>query len=651
LSSTRDISRARRSNLLTRLFLIVGALAGASTASARDINPRTCVECHDALNRKAFEASVHGGLSCTDCHVSGPFAEHEAAPPPVQCGKCHEDEAKDYEKSIHGLARRKGIKDAPTCVDCHGGAHSIGTSDSPKAEHARQNIPGMCARCHADLKIVKKYSIPIGNPYELYKNGVHGKALAAGNLKAAVCSDCHGSHTIQPGHEMASKTAKGHMPATCGRCHPQIMEDYNASVHGQAVAQGITDAPACSDCHGEHGIVQADSPESPVSATQVASKTCGHCHQDLMLAQRYGFAAARLSTFMESYHGLAVRRGSLTVANCSSCHGVHKILASTHPNSSINPANLPKTCGSCHPGATAAFTRTPVHLDTSPTSAPVLFYARQIYLWMIFATIGLMLAHNLFIYVSAVADKIRKTRAGKQYDRFSTIQLAMHGLLFLSFTALVVTGFGLKFPESGWTNVLRWLHINEEVRRIIHRVAACVMLGAGFAHVFHSIFTKKGRHEIRELLPRLSDVREIREYLTYYLKLLFGRHAPHPHLGRYTYIHKAEYWALIWGTVVMSVTGLGLWFPEIVSRWLPSWGIPLFELVHYYEAWLATLAILVWHFFFVVFHPAEYPMSTIWITGKVSDEEMKREHPRELEEMEREHPRELETLEKPPEPK
>jgi cytochrome b subunit of formate dehydrogenase len=107
-------------------------------------------------------------------------------------------------------------------------------------------------------------------------------------------------------------------------------------------------------------------------------------------------------------------------------------------------------------------------------------------------------------------------------------------------------------------------------------------------------------------------------------------------MGRYTYIHKLEYWALIWGTVVMTLTGFALWFPEVVSRLMPAWGIPLMELIHYYEAWLATLAILVWHFFFTIFHPHEYPMSTIWLTGKVTREEMEHEHTRELESWERE---------------
>jgi cytochrome b subunit of formate dehydrogenase len=162
------------------------------------------------------------------------------------------------------------------------------------------------------------------------------------------------------------------------------------------------------------------------------------------------------------------------------------------------------------------------------------------------------------------------------------------------------------------------------------------MLLAGFLHIFHSAFTRKGRHDLKALLPGLLDIREFRETVAYYWKkTLYGSEGlRHPHLGRFSYIHKAEYWALIWGTIVMSVTGFVLWFPVIASRWLPVWGFPLMEMIHYYEAWLATLAIVVWHFFFVIFHPAEAPMSVTWVTGNVTREDMEREFPRELEELE-----------------
>ena len=102
--------------------------------------------------------------------------------------------------------------------------------------------------------------------------------------------------------------------------------------------------------------------------------------------------------------------------------------------------------------------------------------------------------------------------------------------------------------------------------------------------------------------------------------------------GRYDYSQKAEYWALIWGTILMIVTGFILWFPEAAVRYFPYWIVSAAQTVHYYEAWLATLAILVWHFFFVIFHPEEYPMSWTWLTGRMSKEFVKHHHRRWYEE-------------------
>jgi cytochrome b subunit of formate dehydrogenase len=626
----------RRSNvtaLLASIFLGFSVALAGTTA----IRPEACADCHDAFDSKAFAASVHGGLSCTDCHSKGPFGEHEEVPAAVDCGSCHEDQAAAYAKSFHGQARAKGEKEAPSCTDCHGNAHLIFTSDDPKSVHSRGQIPSMCARCHADTKLIQKFEIPVEDPVGRYKNSVHGRAVAAGNLKAAVCSDCHGSHEIQPGREMTSNTSKRSIPQTCGKCHKDVLADYSVSVHGEAVAKGILEAPSCVDCHGEHGIVETKSPDSPVSPMHLATKTCGHCHADVTLAKRYGFSTERLSTYLQSYHGMAVRRGATTVANCSSCHGIHKILRSTDPRSSIFPGNLASTCGKCHPGASQEFARTNVHLETSPTSAPVLYYVRLLYLWVIGLTVAGMLAHNFVIYLAAVLRKLREQRASRRFRRMTKLQLIEHGLLLTSFTVLVITGFGLHYFETSWGTLLNWIGLNEELRRILHRTAGTILIFTGVFHLVHFGVTRSGRREWNALRPRWLDVKEFWIFLLHNLKTIFrpGSASVHPKWGRYSYVHKFEYWALIWGTIIMSVTGISLWFPVLVGGWMPTWGLPLMELIHYYEAWLATLAIFIWHFFFVIFHPSEYPMSLTWLTGDVTKEEMEREHPRELEEAER----------------
>ena len=162
--------------------------------------------------------------------------------------------------------------------------------------------------------------------------------------------------------------------------------------------------------------------------------------------------------------------------------------------------------------------------------------------------------------------------------------------------------------------MLHTLGLSETARQYIHRSAAVVMIGVGLYHVFYLIFTPRGRDVLKNLIPKFSDVIEARDNILYYLRLKKTK----PQFDSYDYTEKAEYWALIWGTIIMGVTGFILWFPTVVGDWAPTWLIKVSELIHFYEAVLATLAILVWHWFFVIFHPHEYPMSLTWIDGKMT---------------------------------
>ena len=103
-----------------------------------------------------------------------------------------------------------------------------------------------------------------------------------------------------------------------------------------------------------------------------------------------------------------------------------------------------------------------------------------------------------------------------------------------------------------------------------------------------------------------------------------------PQLGRFSYIEKSEYWALVWGTVIMGATGAILWFNNTFIGLLTKLGWDIAQTVHLYEAWLATLAIIVWHFYFVIFNPDVYPLNLTFLTGSLTEEEMRDEHPDEL---------------------
>ena len=187
-------------------------------------------------------------------------------------------------------------------------------------------------------------------PFISYQESVHGKAVAAGSEKAAVCTDCHGAHDILSPADAKSTIFKFNVPTTCAKCHDNVKQEFMGSIHGQAIAKGNWQAPVCTDCHGIHGIKSHLDPNSSVSGQALAATTCARCHEGVRLTQDFGIEAHRSSTYLSSYHGLASQMGSKVVANCASCHGTHNILPSTDAKSTINQANLINTCGKCRSG-------------------------------------------------------------------------------------------------------------------------------------------------------------------------------------------------------------------------------------------------------------------------------------------------------------
>jgi len=188
----------------------------------------------------------------------------------------------------------------------------------------------------------------------------------------------------------------------------------------------------------------------------------------------------------------------------------------------------------------------------------------------------------------------------------------------------------LRFPDAWWVSSIRNLLPNAfEMRSLIHRTAAVIMVAVSLYHFSYLIFTSRGRKLAYDLFPRLQDAKDMLEVLKYN----FGFSKEKPKFGRFSYIEKSEYWALVWGTIVMTITGIFLWFDNTFIGVLTKLGWDVARTVHYYEAWLAFLAIVVWHFYFIIFNPDVYPMNLAWLKGTISEEEMEDEHPLELEEI------------------
>lgn len=603
------------------------------------IDEDSCIDCHEESIygtdiEMDISKSIHDGLGCLDCHTDKDTDPHrEMADFNVGsqgCRDCHKDASDQYQ--IHGIASIGEYEDMPQCLDCHGD-HNIFPSEDRNSMAHPTNLPSTCGRCHEDLDLTTKYDILIDHPVQIYETSVHGQASMGGIYVAATCNDCHSTgetaHKIySPGHP-ESTINHFNIPKTCGKCHKGVEKDYWDGIHGQLAARGETDAPVCTHCHGEHGIISPDDPRSPVSKSKVAEMTCSPCHDSARLNEKYGLPTARLRTFIDSYHGLKSKSGDTHVANCASCHGVHRILPSTDETSSIHPNNLKQTCGECHPKISDRLAAAPIHgIGGEGLLTPVAVIIEKIYILAIIVIIGFMIIHWIIDLIRQIVNSMRK----QQVRRMRTHEVWQHTLIMISFIALAISGFALRFSDAWISEFFFGWERGFELRGLIHRISAVVFTLTVIWHTVFILFMPRGKVFLKDMWPNLLDFMQFYERIMYNL----GRRDKTPQFKRFSYIEKAEYWALVWGTVVMIITGIFLWFDNYFSLFLPKGFLDVSLVIHYWEAWLATLAIGVWHLYSTLFNPHVYPMNTSWLTGKMPEDMYKREHPEHLEEAKKE---------------
>jgi len=552
------------------MIALASALAGAAVLSAAEISNSDCLDCHSDKTMTTTNAAGR---------VVSLFAD-----PAVLAASVHRTNS---------------------CASCHNDI----TDKHPDDHLAPRTVD--CARCHLE-------------PSLSYTASVHGVALRdgtrAGTHRAPGCADCHGSHGVLPPGSPLSPLNFSNLAKTCGQCHEQEAKDVIESVHGKAVAAGRRDAATCTDCHSEHKIEALRGS----SSLKISQEICSKCHASERLNTKYNLPADRVKTFFESYHGLAAQNGSTRAANCGSCHGFHLVLPSSDPRSTIYKDNLAATCGKCHVGAGANFAQSKVHLDTDTAGGNgqlgerINWWVRRVYIAMIFVVIGLMAAHNALIFGRKAAALQHRTE--RTLVRMDAAQRRQHFLLAASFIALAWTGFALKFPDS-W--VAHSLGMDENIRRWSHRIAGVVLLLTGLYHLGYISASREGRRLVKDMLPGLKDARDAAANA----RRLAGLGGVKPKFGRFGYAEKMEYWAVVWGTILMGATGLMIWFKMEVTRFLPRWVVDVATTVHYYEAILACLAILVWHFYHVIFDPDVYPLNRAVLDGRVSREWLEEEHP------------------------
>jgi hypothetical protein len=295
---------------------------GTDSAAVQATTPAMPVPAH-ASTRSTGRASKPN--SCLDCHRG---LEGRLQTPTER-----------FQQDIHAV---RGLG----CVGCHGGNAADPEMSAMDPDHGfraaptRSEIAELCASCHASADYMKRFN---PKPYIFsmaeFRTSVHCKKIAEGDAKVATCTNCHGVHGILPHSDPASPVFHKNVPSTCASCHnaeylkgrtvpTNQHELYVKSVHGRALLEkGDASAPACNDCHGNHGAVPPE--------TRDISVVCGNCHG------REGelFAASPVKEVLE----LEGKRG------CVTCHGNHDVQVPTDAWVSTGPEGV---CGQCHaPGS------------------------------------------------------------------------------------------------------------------------------------------------------------------------------------------------------------------------------------------------------------------------------------------------------------
>jgi hypothetical protein len=414
-----------------------------------------------------FKASVHNFLTCSDCHTDFSMEKHPERrfrskeqykiKSSQVCKQCHTDkQIKD--KSIHAkllseeiegkshpctnchgahsTMRRVGKKiltnEEQYCLSCHGYELSMEFKDGERlslkinASLLRASVHNKlsCSDCHFGFsksqhpqrifKSIRDFSIATSevcrrchfDKYAKSLESIHYAMLSQGDLKAPVCTDCHGSHSIQAG-----RVEKELIGRRCQKCHEKIFDIYASSVHGKALFnRHIRDVPICIDCHMSHNIADPRTTDYREKVPEI----CGSCHANKEIMGKYGLSTDVVKTYLSDFHGVTLsfyrkqkeelNKPTKPIAVCTDCHGTHNIISTRATDPAIVKANLVKRCQQCHKGATEDFPDTWLsHYEPSLKKAPLVFIVGQIYkVFIPIMLIGLILQILLHIWRYAV---------------------------------------------------------------------------------------------------------------------------------------------------------------------------------------------------------------------------------------------------------
>ena len=391
-----------------------------STDSLKADPVATCQSCHQTFDdpkvgqvHEELAANFGPKQTCQTCHNDKPVY-----PADVRCRNCHallegsvdlasgenvslHVEAETVAGSVHGASMTGDGYSPLRCTSCHRDAERYAFPHTPlTVEDARGltlEMDDLCQECHTEIAA-------------LDHDGVHEAAREKGELAAASCADCHGSHNIQSPNEPRQRVSE-----TCGSCHSTINEAYAGSVHGAALlGEQNPDVPVCIDCHGVHNIAPPQTAQFRVTSPDL----CAGCHADETLMAKYEISTQVFDTYVADFHGTTVELfekqtpwQETNKAVCYDCHGIHNILPANDEHSQVIKENLLVTCQQCHPDANANFPASwTSHFEPSPQHNPLVYTVNLFYQILIPTVIG---GFALFIG-SDVYRQLRKRRGGQK---------------------------------------------------------------------------------------------------------------------------------------------------------------------------------------------------------------------------------------------
>ncbi|HUX07622.1 MAG TPA: hypothetical protein VMX35_09955 [Acidobacteriota bacterium] len=291
------------------------------------------------------------------------------------------------------------------CIGCHADVTTV-------PHEGYKPKPVDCTRCHYLGNPVKA---PQSETYQAYLESAHGQALAKGIEKAPRCQDCHGTHDVQKNESPDSLVSQFMVSDTCAACHRKAWDDFRQSIHGISLYdKRSADAPACTSCHGEHGIFAKDDPRSRTNLSHVIDD-CAECHEAMEIVGKYGVSISQIETYRKSFHGIASRFGSTVAANCASCHGHHLVLPQNDPRSTVSIENIPKTCGqlACHEGAGTNFAIGKVHVNPEEEESGMVYYVSTFFRYFT-ALVILGLVVHIALDLGRRFLGIKKQKSGKE---------------------------------------------------------------------------------------------------------------------------------------------------------------------------------------------------------------------------------------------